>query len=94
MSIKPEFDNTREGVFAMTGRVLDVVADTPHVSWKKLDSVPTQQTLDTAIGCIMANELELAIFGLMYVLFQRRFEPTNQADKKLKELFGETKNVT
>ncbi len=35
------------------------------------------QVLDTAIGCIAANELELAMLGICYVLYQDKFELTN-----------------
>ena len=53
-----------------------------QVRWETLDQQPPVYILETAINCVMANELEHAMIGLMYVLYNDRIEKTNKAEKR------------
>jgi hypothetical protein len=69
----------RRVIYACAGRILDKNREETykHLTYDKFDKMSMVQILDTAMGCIAANELELAMLGICYVMYQDKFELTN-----------------
>lgn len=69
----------RRVIYACAGRILDKNREDnfKHLTYDKFDKMSMVQILDTAMGCIAANELELAMLGICYVMYQDKFELTN-----------------
>lgn len=69
----------RRVIYACAGRILDKNREETykHLTYDKFDKMSMVQILDAAMGCIAANELELAMLGICYVMYQDKFELTN-----------------
>jgi hypothetical protein len=78
----------RRCLYSVTGHVLDRVTKPNTPQFSNMDGIPTSSIVDGAIQCIIAGELELAVLGLSYAIYQKQFQKTNRADKKLEEVFG------
>ena len=81
-----DLDTKRRMIFASAEIVLTEVSQPDVVTIDKMNGVPTAEIVHQSIGCIMEGNLEMAILGLSYALYQEHFEKTNRSDKKLVEL--------
>lgn len=77
-------DKMRRMVYSTSDVVLDGVKRYSQVTFDGINSMSISTVLDTAMGCLMANELELALAGILYVLYQDKVELTNIPELKRK----------
>jgi hypothetical protein len=75
-----EKDKFRRVLYKCADLILDKGKDERYekLTYTRFDGMSTTQILDTAMGCIAANELELALLGISYVLYQDKCELTNK----------------
>lgn len=76
----------RRMVYAGAEITLNEVSQPDVVTIDRMDGMPTSHIVNQSIGCIMAGNLEMAILGLSYALYQEHFDKTNRSDQKLEEL--------
>jgi hypothetical protein len=82
-----DLDRKRRALFSVVETVLTKVSKDGVVKWDTMDSIPTSNHLEQVAQCIMANELELALFGISYILYQKHHEKTNLADRRIQDAF-------
>lgn len=88
----PDADSKKRAIYAVGSKVLERVTQEGAAPWERMDGVTTESIQEHLQGCIMANELELAMLGIVYLLYQKHFQKTNRADKMLEELHQPKEN--
>ena len=69
--------------------VFNEVLQKPSPAWDKLDAITTDRVRDNLTACIMTKDLEFAVLGIVYLLYQDYFGKTNKGDDIVKQVFGE-----
>lgn len=90
--IQPEdldVEAKRRCIFSVADVLLELVSNPKIITLDKLNSIPSSTVLDHTAQCIMAKDLELATFGLVYLLYQKHFEKTNKADARIEKPYQE-----
>jgi hypothetical protein len=92
----PDSEAKRRALYSVSGHVLEHILKPGAPTWEKMDSIPADRVTEMSIQCIMAGELEYALLGLVYTIYQRKFQQTNRADKMLEQLYlpGPTEKTT
>ena len=80
-----DVDKKRRGVFSVAQTVFERAIVPNIATWSRLDGIPTSRHAEQVTQCIMAGDLELATFGLMYLIYQKT-HPTNVADAKVEQV--------
>ena len=94
MGTDTDVDAKRRFIFNSASVIMDRASGNNIATWERLNKVPSTTHLEHVTQCILASELEFAAMGLMYLIYQKHFEKTNRADKKLADPFYEEDQPT
>lgn len=78
-------EQKRKAVELVSGYLVEVFENDP-TTWEKLDTQALDAIAGSASGLMLMGEYEKAALGLVYLIYQKRFEETNKLEARLKEL--------